>query len=82
VSRQRRRAHPEIASKRVSRNGMSATDPLFVSLVTIGVVVVVSTGVAVVSTGWSCLGRRRGREVSSGRRSVVSDRRRRGLDRR
>jgi hypothetical protein len=84
VSRQRRRAHPEIASKRVSRNGMSATDPLFVSLVTVGVVVVVSTGVVVVSTGgsWSRR-RRRGRPPTSWSEAGRGlGRRRRGLDRR
>src|SRR5829696_7348806 len=50
VSRQRRRAHPEIASNRVSANGTSARDQLCDSLLTAGGVVV-SVGVAVVSVG-------------------------------
>src|SRR5215207_2363471 len=57
VSRQRRRAHPELASNRVSANGTSASDQLCVSLSTAGDVavsagdVVVSAGDVVVSAG-------------------------------
>jgi hypothetical protein len=51
VSRQRRRAHPEIATNRVSPNGTSASDQLCVSLSTVGGVVVSAGGVVVVSGG-------------------------------
>src|SRR5215216_6239074 len=51
VSRQRRRAHPEIASNRVSANGTSASDQLCVLLSTAGGVVVSAGGVEVSAGG-------------------------------